>query len=113
MQNFRLKVNEVDSLLTETTGLKYDLALTGKHNAEVEFRSKTNEGIDVLLKIGKAAFDNNGPVNWKYCADPVTDYWVHKNSTNLAAMTQDFHNILKNKMFDPNYLKTLTKKEEE
>jgi hypothetical protein len=113
MQNFRVKINEVDSLLTEKTGLKYDLALTGKHNSEVEFKSKTNEGIDVLLKVGRTEFDKGGPVNWKYCADPSTDYWVHKNSTDLVSMTQDFYHILKNKMFDPTYLKTLTKKEDE
>lgn len=113
MQDFRLKVNQFDSLLTEKTGLKYDLKLSGKHNAEVDFVAQTNEGIDVLLKISRSSFmEENSPVKWKYCADPSSDYWVTRNSSDLVSLTTDFHNILKAKMFDPTYLKTLTKKED-
>lgn len=112
MQEFRLKVNEFDSLLTEQTGLKYELKQSGKHNADVDFVSKTNEGIDVLLKIAKTNFlEDNAPVKWKYCADPSSDYWVTRNSNDLVSLTQDFHTILKQKMFDPSYLASLKKED--
>jgi len=110
MQDFRLKVNQFDSLLTEKTGLNYKLSLSGKHDSEVDFVAKTNEGIDVLLKIAKTNFlEDNAPVKWKYCADPTSDYWVTRNSNDLVSLTTDFHTILKNKMFDATYLATLKK----
>lgn len=109
MQDFRLNVNKFDSLLTETTGIKYELSVSGKHNADVDFKS-TYEGIDVLLKINKSSFLNdNDSVKWKYCADPSSNYWVTRNSTDLVSLTVDFHQILKQKMFDKNYLDTLKK----
>ncbi len=107
MQDFILKINEFDSLLSEKTGLKYELKLVGKHNSEVFFKS-VYEGIDVLLKIDKSTFDT-GAVKWKYCADPSQDYWVSRNSNDLISMTQDFYDILKKKMFDSDYLTSLKK----
>lgn len=109
MQEFRLRVNQLESLLTEKTGLTFDIKQSGKHNSDVDFISKTNEGIDVLLKIRKTDFLNDTPnVKWSYCADPTSDYWVTRNSSDLVSLTTDFHSILKNKMFDPTYLKKLT-----
>lgn len=109
MEDFRLKVNHIDSMLNEATGLNYDIRFSGKHNKEVEFVSKTNEGIDVLLKLNRSDIDKNGPVQWKYCADPTSDYWVYRNSNDFVSMTQDFHDIIKKKMFDPAYLAALQK----
>lgn len=109
MQDFRLQVNHIDSLLNEVTGLNYDIKMTGKHNQEIEFLSKTNEGIDVLLKMNRSDIDKAGPLQWKYCADPTSDYWVYRNSSDLVSMTQDFHNIIKNKMFDSAYLEAIKK----
>jgi hypothetical protein len=109
MQDFRLQVNNIDSLLNEATGLNYDIKLSGKHNQEVEFVSKTSEGIDVILKLNKSDVNKVGALSWKYCADPTSDYWVRRNSNDIVSMTQDFHNIIKNKMFDPEYLKAISK----
>ena len=110
MQDFRLRVNEFDSMLTEKTGLKYELKQSGKHNSDVDFISKTNEGLDVMLKINQTSFLEDGQVKWKYCADPTSDYWVTRNSNNLVDLTTDFHNVLKQKMFDKDYLDKILKK---
>lgn len=109
MQDFRISVNRFDSMLSETTGLSFQISQSGKHNNEITFASKTNEGIDAMIKVDRNAFTDAGNIKWKYCADPTTDYWVTRNSSNLASLTLDFHQILKNRLFDSTYLNSLKK----
>lgn len=105
-QKFKLAINKIDSLLESKTNIKYDITVDDSDRS-VKFTS-VFEGIDVLLKINRSFFTKEGgPVEWKYCADPVSDYWVKRNSSDFVSMTQDFHDILKNKMFDKEYLKKL------
>lgn len=109
MQDFKIRVNQFDSLLTEKTGLNFSISMSGKHNNDIVFTSKTNEGLDAILKLDKIAFYQGNNIKWKYCADPTTDYWVTRNSNNLATLTADFHQILKQQLFDSSYLKKIIK----